>query len=46
MFDDTLRNYTFTGYKIELLEGVHMYHVEPFPIAKMHEETLKQKLID
>ena len=41
MFDGTLGNYTGTEYKIELLEGTQPYHVKPFPIPNVHEETLK-----
>ena len=41
-----LGNYTGTEYKIEPLEGAQLYHAKPFPIPKIHEETLKVKLID
>ena len=44
MFDGTLGNYTGTEYKIELLEGVKPYHAKPFPIPKVHEETLKTEV--
>ena len=37
MFDGTLGN--DTGSK--LLEGAKTYHAKPFPITKIHEETLK-----
>ena len=40
MFVGTLGNYTGTKYKIELLEGAKLYHAKPFPMPKMHEETL------
>ena len=42
MFYDNLRNYTGTEYKIELLEGAPPYHTKPFPIPKVHEETLRR----
>ena len=41
MFDGTLGNYTGTEYIIELLEAAQPYHTKPFPIPKVHEETLK-----
>ena len=41
MFDSILGNYTDTEYKIELLEGAQLYHAKPFPIPKVHEESLK-----
>ena len=41
MFDGTLGNYTGTEYKSQLLEQAQLYHAKPFPIAKVHEETLK-----
>ena len=41
MYDGTLGNYTGAEYKIELTEGAQPYQVKPFPIPKMHEETLK-----
>ena len=41
MFDGTLGNYTGSEYKIELLEGVKLYHTKPFPIPKIHKNTLK-----
>ena len=44
MFDGTLGSYTCTEYKIEFVEGAHLYHVKPFPIPKVHEETLKTEL--
>ena len=45
MFDGTLGNHTDTEYKIELLEGAKPYHAKPFPILKVHEETLKTEFI-
>ena len=44
MFDGTLGNYTGTEYESELLEGVKPYHAKPFPIPKVHEETLKTEV--
>ena len=41
MFDSTLGNYTGTEYNIELLEGAKPHQANPFPIPKVHEETLK-----
>ena len=41
IFDGTVGNYISTEYKIRLLEGPQRYHVKPFPIPKVHEETLK-----
>ena len=41
MFDGMLGNYTSTQYNMELLEGAQPYHAKPFPIPKVHEETLK-----
>ena len=41
MFDGTLGNYTGSEYKIELLDGAKPYHAKPFPISKIHKETLK-----
>ena len=44
MFDGTLGNYTGSKYKIELRENVTPYHARPFPIPKIHEETLKKEV--
>ena len=44
MVDGTLGNYNSTEYKIELLEGAQPYHVKPFPVLKVHEETMKREL--
>ena len=43
MIDGTLGNYTGTEYKIELLKGAQSYHAKPFPILKIHEETLRNR---
>ena len=37
MFDSNLENWTCAKYKI----GFQPYHTKPFPIPKVHEETLK-----
>ena len=44
MFDGTLGNYTGSDYKIELQEGVKPYHAKPFPIPRIHEETLRKEV--
>ena len=44
IFDGTLGNYTGSNYKIELREGVKPYHAKPFPIPKVHEETLRKEV--
>ena len=44
MFDGTLGNYTGTECKIEFLEGAQPYHAKPFPIPKVHKETLKTEI--
>ena len=44
IFDGTLGNYTGSEYKIEFLEGSKPYHAKPFPIPKIHEETLKKEI--
>ena len=45
MFDGTLgRGYTSTEYKIELLQGPKLNYAKPFPITKVHEETLKAEV--
>ena len=41
MFDGTLGYYTSTEYNIELLEETQPHHAKPYPIPKVHEETLK-----
>ena len=43
-FDGTLGDYTGLEYKIELLEGARPYHAKPFPIPKIHKETLKTEV--
>ena len=44
MFDGTLGNYTSTEYKSQLLEQAQQYHAKPFPIPKVHEETLRTEV--
>ena len=44
MFDGTLGDYTGSKYKIELQDGVKPYHAKPFPIPKVHEETLRKEV--
>ena len=44
MFDGTLDNCIGSEYKIELLEGAKPYHAKPFPIPKIHKETLKTEV--
>ena len=46
MFDCTLGNYTGSECKIELLEGAKPYHAKPFPMPKIHKETLKTESKD
>ena len=41
MFEGTLGNNDSNEYKIGLLEGGKPYHAKPFPIPKIHKETLK-----
>ena len=41
MFDTTLGKNADSEYKFELLEGSIPYHAKPFPIPKIHEDTLK-----
>ena len=41
MFDGDLENCADTNFKIDLVEGVELYHDKPFPIPKVHEETIK-----
>jgi transposase InsO family protein len=44
MLDGTLGNYTGSDYKIELKDNVKPYHARPFPIPRIHEETLKKEV--
>ena len=44
MFDGTLGTYKGSEYKIELKEGIKPYHAKPFPIPRIHEETLKKEV--
>ena len=44
MFDGTLGTYTGSDYKIELKDGIKPYHAKPFPIPRIHEETLRKEV--
>ena len=44
MFDGTLGSYNGPDYKIELKEEIKPYHAKPFPIPRVHEETLKREV--
>ena len=44
MFDGTLGTYTGSEYKIELKDGIKPYHAKPFPIPRIHEETLRKEV--
>ena len=44
MFDGTLGDYTGSEYKIELQDNIKPYHAKPFPIPRVHEETLKKEV--
>ena len=44
MFDGSLGNYIGTGYKIDLLEWAQQNYAKPFPIPKLHVETLKTEV--
>ena len=43
MFDGTLGQWRGDDFKIELKEGVKPYYSRPYPIPKIHEETLKKE---
>ena len=36
--------YNGPDYKIELKEWIKSYHAKPFPIPRVHEETLKREV--
>ena len=38
------RKYNGADHKIEFLEGDQLYYAKPFPIPKVHEETLKREV--
>ena len=44
MFDGTLGTYNGSEYTIEIREGARPYHAKPFPIPRIHEETLKKEV--
>ena len=44
MLDGILGNYTGSEYKNELLQRAKPYHVKPFPISKIDEETLQTEV--
>ena len=44
LFDGTLGVWNDEPYNIELKEGAKPYHSRPFPVPKIHEQTLKLKL--
>ena len=44
LFDGTLGTWKGSAYDIELKEGVKPYHAIPFPIPKIHMETLKHEV--
>ena len=44
MFDGTSRNYTGIEFKFELLDDAQLQYAKPFPIPKVHEETLKTEV--
>jgi len=44
LFDGTLGVWNDEPYNIELKEGAKPYHSRPFPVPKIHEQTLKLEL--
>jgi hypothetical protein len=44
LFDGTLGTWRSTPYAIQLRENVQPYHAKPFPIPRIHEQTLKVEL--
>ena len=44
MFDGTLGTYTGSTYRIDLKKDAKPYHARPFPIPRIHEETLKKEV--
>ena len=44
LFDGTLGRWTEDPIKIELKEGAEPYHARPFPIPRVHVETLKMEV--
>ena len=43
MFDGTLGQWRGKDFKIELKEGVKPYYSRPYPVPKIHEETMKKE---
>ena len=44
LFDGTLGKWKGEPYNVELKEDVKPYHARPFPVPKVHEQTLKMEL--
>ena len=44
LFDGSLGIWNSEPYNIELKQGVTPYHARPYPIAKIHEKTLKMEI--
>jgi hypothetical protein len=44
LFDGTLGTWTGEPYDIKLKKGAKPYHVRPFPVPKIHEQTLKLEI--
>ena len=44
MFDGTLGKYSGSQYTIEVQENSQHYHIQHFPIPKIHEPTLKREV--
>ena len=45
MFDGTLGQWHGEDFKIELKEGVKPYYSRPYPVPKIHEETMKKECV-
>ncbi len=49
LFDGTLGSWRSEPYNIKLSDNIRLYHAKPFPIPRVHEQTLKvepQRLCD
>lgn len=44
LFDGTLGRYRGKPYDIEVKEGAKPYHAKPFPVPRVHEQTLKMEV--
>jgi hypothetical protein len=44
LFDGTLGQWKGEDYDIELKEGATPYHARPFPIPRIHEQTLRHEV--